>query len=523
MRRVAIVFVIGGMASCEAGDSIGNEHASEAVFGTFSFSPSQMQGICSPNDRQAITESLFWGALAASSHAFEACLSSRISADYVPCSRDPANFATLPVSERIRLALLAARDPNPTFHECDGAPPGSSASTTPGLAYGTHITELVIWNRTWLTATVDGDLADRRPFCTQLGQFGCRFRTRFAPNMSPVIWHEASHQQGFEHSCPTQPYQTIPREIETCMSDVLQRSTILCDPAVSCGAGNKGRLLIKDLNSTACECVVKGCWDFTDVDGDGVGDACDRCPGEVDAVDVDNDGICGIDNCPTKPNPDQKNSDGDAFGDACDPCPIDPVLDADTDGLCSSDKCPTTYSPLNGDVDLDGLGDNCDPDIDGDGALNKSDNCPYAGNANQADSDANGVGDICDCGFNDNPNMGFPFPSVMCQHFRNGTVYSILDSRLQVYAEFLSTQHRAGPWPPWKQFFGRTGTTHPLEDPSIAQAHVSAWFGEHPGTKVLSQADVRAIFLRDTLLTSTQLDAFLSWRIPLRNEYTIWW
>jgi hypothetical protein len=53
--------------------------------------------------------------------------------------------------------------------------------------------------------------------------------------------------------------------------------------------------------------------------------ACDTCVlGSVCAAclggDCDGDGIAnGPDNCPTKPNKDQKNSDGDATGDACDP------------------------------------------------------------------------------------------------------------------------------------------------------------------------------------------------------------
>lgn len=73
--------------------------------------------------------------------------------------------------------------------------------------------------------------------------------------------------------------------------------------------------------------------------------------------DNDGDGVADVeDNCPSTPNPSQRNTDGDAFGNACD-----------------SDK-------------------------DDDTVLNADDNCPIVPNeAGQADDeDADGVGDACD-------------------------------------------------------------------------------------------------------------------------------
>ena len=66
-----------------------------------------------------------------------------------------------------------------------------------------------------------------------------------------------------------------------------------------------------------------------DIDQDGLGDACDRCPlneGE-DCVafnpdDTDNDMVEDrIDNCPGLSNPDQADQDQDMIGDLCDACP----------------------------------------------------------------------------------------------------------------------------------------------------------------------------------------------------------
>jgi hypothetical protein len=60
-------------------------------------------------------------------------------------------------------------------------------------------------------------------------------------------------------------------------------------------------------------------------------------------ADSDGDGIPdALDNCPTMPNPDQRDHDADGRGDVCDLCPhIAEAVDVDTDG--------------------DGVGDGCDP------------------------------------------------------------------------------------------------------------------------------------------------------------------
>ncbi len=172
--------------------------------------------------------------------------------------------------------------------------------------------------------------------------------------------------------------------------------------------------------------------DQTDTDGDGVGDACDLCPGFDDNLDADGDGVPdGCDICPGFD--DNIDTDGDGVPDGCDICAgFDDNADADTDGVPDScdncpadanagqadsdgdgigdacDNCPTFANPAQTDTDLDGIGDPCDncTDTDGDGFGNPGfaantcpdDNCPYTFNPSQADADSNGVGDACDAG-----------------------------------------------------------------------------------------------------------------------------
>ncbi len=150
---------------------------------------------------------------------------------------------------------------------------------------------------------------------------------------------------------------------------------------------NKGwnELRVKTITGSVC----------TDSDGDGWYDpdtTCSSCDDYSTGWDDE------WDNCPSVPNPDQTDSDGDGIGDACDICPgFNDNANADSDGIPDGcDNCPNDNNLDQLDTDGDLLGDVCDPDDDDDGILDTSDNCPLNYNPLQEDEDEDGIGDACE-------------------------------------------------------------------------------------------------------------------------------
>ena len=147
-----------------------------------------------------------------------------------------------------------------------------------------------------------------------------------------------------------------------------------------------------------------------DKDGDGIADAKDKCPDQLEDFDGDQD----EDGCP-----DDRDSDGDGILDSKDLCP---TLPEDKDGALDTDGCPDLkddkdedsvpdaqdecpYEPEDHDnfQDLDGCPD---PDNDSDGMADSFDTCPLAAEdldgfadddgCPDADNDVDGIYDVDD-------------------------------------------------------------------------------------------------------------------------------
>ncbi len=115
----------------------------------------------------------------------------------------------------------------------------------------------------------------------------------------------------------------------------------------------------------------------------------------ANVYDPDGDSVGQVaDNCPAIANTDQSDIDYDGLGDACDD-------DIDGDRLSNDEEAAIGTDPTNPDTDGDGLRDDRDPvplhkDIDDDGLEDPDDNCPQAANPAQENFDGDLLGDACD-------------------------------------------------------------------------------------------------------------------------------
>jgi hypothetical protein len=243
----------------------------------------------------------------------------------------------------------------------------------------------------------------------------------------------AAYVVGYTYSTdfPTlDPYQTYMGELDAYVTKLSNSGNSLVYSTYLGGSGGDvGERIAVDCFGAAYVTGETGSEDFPTVNPyqtNQVG--IDAFVAKFPCSDTDVDSTCDIaDNCPITFNPDQSDIDGDGLGDACDNDMDGDSVPQDGDGSgtpgdnpCASgqtincdDNCPSVYNPGQLNSDFDDLGDVCD-------------NCPTMSNQDQADADADGAGDVCDeCTDSDGDGFGDPgFPWNTCPEDNCPSVYN---------------------------------------------------------------------------------------------------
>lgn len=145
--------------------------------------------------------------------------------------------------------------------------------------------------------------------------------------------------------------------------------------------------------------------------------------------DADGDTVLnGVDNCINVANLDQADVDGNGIGDACQDTDADGVLDID-------DNCPTTANPNQEDTDGNGVGDACQ-DTDSDTIFDDVDNCVFVSNVDQTDTNGNGIGDACDTSYANPDNISLEVVSETCEGSNNGKIIVHVN---ETYVTYIAT------------------------------------------------------------------------------------
>jgi hypothetical protein len=233
---------------------------------------------CSAGEQQLLNQTMLYGRIASASAAFAQCMTQTVQSTYRKCQGDP--WFSSPLSTQLAAALNITDSANDVTINCTGG--AGNASAVIGT-YGTTSPEALSFGG-WLSAAFT-QLS--LPVCNGSNGPNCRFAPYPWPysQAAGIIWHEASHNQGYTHGAndqadaiaacgyagdPSWNFQvnTMPYLIGNCMSAVLDQSGSRCmtgSTLETCGPAALS--LVDGYNSSTCTCVSDPSPRFAQVPG----------------------------------------------------------------------------------------------------------------------------------------------------------------------------------------------------------------------------------------------------------------
>jgi hypothetical protein len=233
---------------------------------------------CDVADIDYLDAAMRAGRIAAMSNAFAACIDTRI-ASYQACpGYDPSQVVNASHADRVQAILDIVRGANDVNLHCNANTSGAAHGAF--IGYGHTAAEPVHFERQELTDLVNLTGYPTRT-CSSINDLNCTPPSGTTHKAAGTIWHEIIHSHGFAHtqngiSCGVQDgFNAMTSIVSDCISAVIYASGFACGVGDEAACGFDGQQVVTSVDASTCECVEDACIDPIDVDGDGMGDACE--------------------------------------------------------------------------------------------------------------------------------------------------------------------------------------------------------------------------------------------------------